>query len=235
MKEVKAARRRPARDLNQEVNGHSNAVDEDCPPFGITDPRAASKSLELSKDALRLYLVLASFADGKTRLARPGQDRLARLLGWTSTSDRPDRRRVYRALGELKAADLIEVAGTHSLGGGRWVRLYLVAPYRDDAHDAFASPTTGEPEDAHIVTASPVYTPTVDAHDSHDPMRTFFGLDAHVVDAPSYQSSFTPVLLHNAQRSLSRGGADEEEREPDLNRCQKNHGPSDACNEACYA
>jgi len=152
--ETPAQGRDPADALNVEMDssggdGHHDRI----PAFGLTDPRAALSSLHMSKDALRLYLVVASFADGRTRVARPGQDRLARILGW-------DRRRVYRRLTELNEAGFIEPAGTYSLGRGRWVRCYRVAPYREDAREGDASIT----EDAREGDASTEVAQADDAH-----------------------------------------------------------------------
>lgn len=154
--------------------------------FGIVPTDAARPEFGLSKNALRLLIELASYADSKTRIARPGQERLAIMLGWCNQrTGEPDRRRVYRAMKELLDVDLVRIAGQHPLGDGQWVRMYLVAPF-SDAHEGDAS-SRGHPNDAQEGRASP--------STAADTMRMFLEADAHVsrhdahvVHAPSYQS-----------------------------------------------
>jgi hypothetical protein len=164
--------------------------------FGIISERAAAYWW-LSKGALRLYIKMGKYADLKTRIARPGQDRLARELSWFDKIGEPDRRRVFRYMKELREADLIRLAGQHSLGGGRWVRKYLVAPFPGDAYIDAASPR----EDADVFVASV----REDAED--DATKTIEGCDQNTVSdadtlvAPVFQSSFNQPLLSSSSAS----------------------------------
>lgn len=115
--------------------------------FGITTPLAAVT--DISGSALRLYIMMASFA-GRDRIARPGQDRIARELGWMTGKGAPDRRRVYKCQQELIAADLVRVAGQHSLGNHQWVRKYLVAPFPQPKKDAYPVDASSPGEDASV-------------------------------------------------------------------------------------
>jgi hypothetical protein len=164
--------------------------------YGVISERAAAYWW-LSKGALRLYIKMAKYADLKTRIARPGQDRLAKELSWVDKNGDPDRRRVFRHMKELREADLVRLAGQHSLGDGRWVRKYLVAPFPGDAYIDAASPR----EDADVFDASV----RKDAED--DATKTVEGCDqntvsdADVFDAPVFQSSFNQPLLSSSSAS----------------------------------
>lgn len=113
-------------------------------------PRDAAMK-ELPKDALRLLIVLSSFADGRTRIAWPGQNTLALELGWvTRSTGQPDRRRVARVLSTLIEADLVRNAGRHRHGVRAWTSCYLVAPYPvEDAATTYASSSVQRSEDAY--------------------------------------------------------------------------------------
>jgi hypothetical protein len=194
--------------------------------FGITVPRAAHSDTALSKDALRLYLVLAPYADGLTRIARPGQDRLAEELGWISKSTgKPDRRRVYNAMDELVAAELVEFAGQHSLGKRRWVRMYRVAPFDKDADEGYASsdsqgdeaPKDAEPSHASSDESEGDFGAS--ERDIEARMRTFSSKDAATTHAPSYQSLLdTSSSSHQFARIRSRNGEEQEEKEKEIER-----------------
>lgn len=103
--------------------------DEDY-PWGKIPLRAAVG--DLSKDALRVLVVLSSYAKGTTREAWPSQDTIADVLGWLSKG-KPDQRRVNRALNQLRepGVDLVRVKRRVGLAGGGWRNEYVVAPYTE--------------------------------------------------------------------------------------------------------
>lgn len=94
---------------------------------------------QLSKGALRLFIALSIHADGRSRLAWPTQDTLAKELGHVSPSGNPDRRYVRRLVEELLAADLIRRAGRHLWGDRRWTSRFLVAPFPNVEDDPSSS------------------------------------------------------------------------------------------------
>ena len=162
--------------------------------------------MDLSKAALRLYVAMTRYADGKTRVARPGQLRLIADLGWTYSGGKPDRRRLHRVLGELEEADLIRGHGTHALGKGRWVHRYLVAPYPSDADITSAS---SEAKDAVTTSASLRNTARDDADVLGHTMRTFRRVDADAMSAPSKQFSSN----HLSSERSAQDDREEEKRE----------------------
>ena len=208
--------------------------------FGIATPRAAC--LDLSKGALRLYLLLTSYADGYTRIARPGQDRLADELGWSKPDGSADRRRVYRHLQQLVKADLIRKAGQHSLGGKRWVRKYLVAPFPidgvNDTQEGDASLNEVDGNDARDVDASmtPLSLSEVDARAAIEATMRHFGFkdahvsppkDAHIVDAPSHQSLLQrSSLLHTSSARIRERLRDEDQRTVEEKRALQHEDPA---------
>lgn len=108
-------------------------------------------AMDLTTPALRLLIVLSSYADGRTRLAWPSQATLARELEWiTRLTGRPDRWRVSHALATLIEAELVREAGRQRQGERAWTNRYLVAPFpAEDACDRYASSNEAAPEDAY--------------------------------------------------------------------------------------
>jgi hypothetical protein len=157
--------------------------------------------MNLSKDALRLYVAVTRYADGRTRVARPGQLRLIEQLRWTYSGGQPDRRRLHKALAELEGADLVRRHGTHPLGGGRWVRCYLVAPFATDADAATASLAPTLSSDADKTTATTGRPTRDDAVVSANPMRSFLEGDAVAASAPSKQFSSNQFSSERESRS----------------------------------
>jgi hypothetical protein len=104
-------------------------------------------AMDLTTPALRLLIVLSSYADGRTRLAWPSQAE----LGWiTRSTGQPDRRRVSNALATLIEADLVREAGRQRHGERAWTNRYLVAPFPvEDVGDRYASSNEAAPEDAY--------------------------------------------------------------------------------------
>jgi hypothetical protein len=139
-----------AADLAQEVEHKSSEPRRQGAAIWAKVPKEAAM-MDLPKDALRLLIVLSSHADGRTRLAWPGQGTLALELGWvTRSTGLPDRRRVARAIATLIERDLVRDAGRHRHGERAWTRRYLVAPFpAEDAAAAYASPDVQNSEDAY--------------------------------------------------------------------------------------
>jgi hypothetical protein len=191
------------------------------PKWGKVSPLAARGELALSKSAMRLYIVMCAYADGITRIARPGQDRLATYLGWVSANGVPDRRRVSRFMGELIDRGLVEIAGQHPLGKGRWVRKYLVFPFPDDASEGYASLDQDDASEPYTSLADLIRG---DAYVLPDAMRTFLNGDAYTVVAPSDQSLDTPVLLHTSSARSPKSAASRAVRE----KPKTNDTPSEA-------
>jgi hypothetical protein len=155
--------------------------------WGICDPGVAMMK-SLSKDAIRCCMILARFADGRTRVAHPSQIQLAGQLDWAYSGE-PDRRRVQNALAELEGAGFVRSCGRHVFDRGRWVNRYLVAPYRDAVT---ATASTTQP-DADTTTASGHGDSSDDAVVSGDTMRSISPNDAVTTPAPSDQFSSNQV------------------------------------------
>jgi hypothetical protein len=116
-------------DLGQEVKDQLTEEDPHGPAIWAKVPRYIA-TMTLPKDALRVFIVLSSYADGRERLAWPSQDTIARDLGWISKSTgRPDRSRISTAIGALLEADVVRKAGRHRHGVRAWTTRYLVAPF----------------------------------------------------------------------------------------------------------
>jgi hypothetical protein len=198
-------------DLGEEVGSDSTGgggqADGAGGPFGICDPGVAMVR-GLSKDAIRCYIILARFADGRTRVAHPSQVQLAGQLDW-AYSEKPDRRRVQRALNDLEGAGFVRPCGRHVFDRGRWVNRYLVAPYRDAVT---ATASTTQP-DAVTTTASGHGDPSGDAVVSGDTMRSFSSDDAVTTPAPSDQ--FYSNQISSEQEAVAKEQHEDQEPEPE--------------------
>jgi hypothetical protein len=168
----------------------SNAFDTASAPWGKV-PRYIA-TMALSKEALRLFIVISSHADWENRVAFPGQDRLARELQWFQGDGQPNRRRVFRVLKELEAADLVKRAGTQSINGSAWVRRYLVARYPDAQISGASTPTN----DAHHIDASDTQA---DAQISEHDAQISGTADAQI----SYARTDQHQTLRTDQRTLA--------------------------------
>jgi hypothetical protein len=158
-------------------------------------PRRAAR-MRLTKDALRLLVVLSSHADGASRLAWPSQATLAAELGWvTRSTGAADRRRVSKAMQALSEADLVREAGRQTLGDRAWTNRFLVAPYPKDAEEPYASKD-----------AAPSYASSAkDAYETRSTMRMKRVKDAY----PSHAQSDHLDQTRESDKGASR---DEDDR-----------------------
>ena len=84
--------------------------------------------------AVRVFIVMSSYAGGNTRLAWPSQDAIGEAL---RVNGRPvHRRNVRKALEELQDLGFIHREGRKVFGDGHWTNMYLVAPFPDGAAEA---------------------------------------------------------------------------------------------------
>lgn len=119
--------------------GSSDAVNVTADSKRWAKVATDAATADVSKDALRLLIVLSAHAN-RSRLAWPSQETLARRLGWiTESTNHPDRRRVSRALRNLVNAQLIREVGRHRHGKRAWTSQYEVSPYGEDAYESHAS------------------------------------------------------------------------------------------------
>jgi hypothetical protein len=158
-------------------------------------------TMTLRKDALRLFVILSSYAGGVSRLAWPSQDTLARDLGWISSrTGRPDRYRISKALRELLNADVIRKAGRHPHGERAWTTRYLVAPFPvEDAYEGYATSSEVDASNG-----------AEDAYENGPTMRTNRVEDAYALYAQTDQSQQTP----EEQRTHARRNEKHEVQEP---------------------
>ncbi len=190
-------------------------------------PVRVATERSLSKDAMRLFVVLSSYADGQTRFAFPSQETVCVELGWVTKTEDPDRRRFYKAMQRLLVADFVRRAGTQSHGSGAWTYRYVVAPFPSDADVMDASDDADPPPASSLRTmATDAYTAADDAVEAYQADA----LEAYDVDAWSFaaqtdqqqtrkQSSWheqiEPRSLRETRRSIETPGADD----LDLYRC----------------
>jgi hypothetical protein len=166
---------------------------------------------DLTKDAMRLFIALSSWANGASRLAWPSYNTVAADLGWYRRSDgSTDRRRYSKALRQLLDAGLIVKHGTQSHGGSSWTWRYLVAPFPSDAGEGYASHDAGEGHASPTRSASgessstPEMSPPAasDAY-SGDGSDAGEGYDSDAGPSPALSEEETDQVFETEQHALA--------------------------------
>ena len=148
-----------------------------CDIYGFV-PRRAVDCQDVGLPALRLFIVMSSYADGSTRRCYAAQT-LAQDLGWAS-GGYWDTRRVRRYLPALIEADLIREDGRHVWADGRWTDQYLIAPFTETDSDV-VSPSVDSEGD--VVSTSVDISPT--ESDVVSPFAELFGGGRKVTPRPA--------------------------------------------------